>query len=153
MEAQALVEKVLTLAPGLEEMTEGSDCACVKVPVAQLASVALALRDTAGLDFDHLADHTSIDWMEQDEIELIYQLYSMQHGHKLRLSCRLQRKQPVAPSLYKVWDIAEWQEREVYDLMGVQYADHPDLRRLFLDDDWEGYPLRKDYTDDFMLKP
>jgi NADH-quinone oxidoreductase subunit C len=63
------------------------------------------------------------------------------------------RDAAVVPSLASVWPIAEWQEREVYDLMGILYADHPDLRRLFLDDDWQGFPLRKDYEDDYILKP
>jgi NADH-quinone oxidoreductase subunit C len=61
------------------------------------------------------------------------------------------REKPVVPSVSSLWMIAEWQEREVYDLFGVLYDNHSDLRRLFLEDDWVGHPLRKDYQDDFML--
>jgi NADH:ubiquinone oxidoreductase subunit C len=63
------------------------------------------------------------------------------------------RDNPLVPTVMDIWPIAEWQEREVYDLFGVLYDGHPDLRRLFLEDDWVGFPLRKDYEDDFMLEP
>jgi NADH:ubiquinone oxidoreductase subunit C len=65
---------------------------------------------------------------------------------------KVPRQNPIAPSVHLLWPIAEWQEREVYDLFGVKYAGHPDLRRLFLEDDWKGFPLLKDYKDDFTLE-
>ncbi len=68
------------------------------------------------------------------------------------MTCRVPRGEPVAPTVSALWPIALWQEREAFDLMGVLYDDHPDLRRLFLEDDWVGYPLRKDYKDDYMLR-
>ncbi|MBU1920404.1 NADH-quinone oxidoreductase subunit C, partial [bacterium] len=81
----------------------------------------------------------------------IYQLYSTKFHHYLMLSVKVDREHPVVPSVSSVWRIAQWHEREVYDLFGVLYDNHPDLRRLFLEDDWQGHPLRKDYRDDFML--
>ena len=82
---------------------------------------------------------------EQGHFECIYNLYSTTHGHRLLVSVSVPRDNPVVPSVASLWAIAEWQEREVFDLMGVLYDGHPDLRRLFLEDDWQGYPLRKDY--------
>jgi NADH-quinone oxidoreductase subunit C len=68
------------------------------------------------------------------------------------VSVSVPRANPVAPTVSTIWEIAQWQEREVYDLFGVRYEGHPDLRRLFLDDNWQGHPLRKDYQDDDMLE-
>ncbi len=153
MEAEPLIQKVLGLQSGLTEMTEETDCPTVVVPADVLLPLAMALRDTPDLAFDQLTDHTSVDWLKENRFELLYRLYSLQHGHGLLISCSLPRDKPVVSSLSSVWPIAEWQEREVYDLMGILYADHPDLRRLYLDDDWQGFPLRKDYKDDYILEP
>jgi len=81
----------------------------------------------------------------QGHFECLYNLYSTTHGHRLLVSVSVPRDNPVLPSVASLWAIAEWQEREVFDLMGVLYEGHPDLRRLFLEDDWQGHPLRKDY--------
>ena len=67
------------------------------------------------------------------------------------ISASVPRDNPVLPTVCGVWPIAQWQEREVYDLFGILYEGHPDLRRLFLEDDWVGFPLRKDYKDDHLL--
>jgi len=153
MEDAQLIEAVIALQPGVTAMTEETDCATVVVGADALLPLMQALRDTPSLAFNQLVDHTSVDWLKEDRFELIYHLYSLEYGHTLRVSCSLPRAEPVVPTLSGVWPIAEWQEREVYDLMGILYADHPDLRRLFLDDDWQGYPLRKDYEDSYILKP
>ena len=153
MTVEALLQAVVAIDPGLTIMEQGTNRPTVIVPAATLLHLARALRDTPGLEFDLLVDHTGIDWIGEGRFELVYQLYSMTHGHHLMLSCSVRRDNPVAPSLASVWAIAEWQEREVFDLMGIRYHAHPDLRRLFLDDAWEGYPLRKDYQDDFMITP
>jgi NADH-quinone oxidoreductase subunit C len=130
---------------------EKADRPAVQVPPEKLAALALALRDEPALAFDLLLDHTAIDWIAENRFELVYVLYSTVHGHYLMLTTSVPREKPVVPTLSAVWPIAHWQEREVYDLMGVQYDDHPDLRRLFLEDEWQGHPLRKDYKDDYML--
>jgi NADH-quinone oxidoreductase subunit C len=153
MQAQHLIDTVVALQAGVVAMTEETDCPTVTVAAGGLLSLARALRDTPELDFDLLMDHTSVDWLQEGRFELVYHLVSVGEGHALRVSCSVPRETPVVPSLSSVWPIAEWQEREVYDLMGILYADHPDLRRLFLDDDWQGFPLRKDYEDDYILEP
>jgi len=130
---------------------EKADRPAVQVPPDKLAALALRLRDEPALAFDLLLDHTAIDWIAENRFELVYVLYSTVHGHYLMLTTSVPRETPVVPTLSAVWPIAHWQEREVYDLMGVQYDDHPDLRRLFLEDEWQGHPLRKDYKDDYML--
>lgn len=130
---------------------EKADRPAVQVPPEKLAALALRLRDEPALAFDLLLDHTAIDWIAENRFELVYVLYSTVHGHYLMLTTSVPRETPVVPTLSAVWPIAHWQEREVYDLMGVQYDDHPDLRRLFLEDEWQGHPLRKDYKDDYML--
>ena len=110
------------------------------------------LRDEPAAAFDLLLDHTVIDWLERGLFELVYNLYSTRHGHYLMVSTLVPRDNPIAPTVSNVWPIAHWQEREVYDMFGVQYDGHTDLRRVFLDDDWQGFPLRKDYSDPDMLE-
>jgi NADH-quinone oxidoreductase subunit C len=153
MEEAQLLEAVTALQPGVQALEAASDCPAVAVGAESLLPLMRALRDTPALAFNQLVDHTSVDWLKEDRFELIYHLYSLEFGHTLRVSCSVPRAAAVVPSVASVWPIAEWQEREVYDLMGILYADHPDLRRLFLDDDWQGFPLRKDYEDDYILKP
>ena len=79
-------------------------------------------------------------------------LHSTIHGHSLFVTVVVPRDDPTVPTVSDVWPTAHWQEREAYDLLGILYDDHPDLRRLFLEDDWQGFPLRKDYHDDDMLE-
>lgn len=96
------------------------------------------------LGFDYLADITAVDW--KDRIEVIYQLTALSSNIRIALRVSLDRDKPKVESLVSIWKGAELQEREAYDLMGVVFNNHPDLRRILLPDDWEGYPLRKDYV-------
>jgi NADH:ubiquinone oxidoreductase subunit C len=111
----------------------------------------LRLRASPALSFDQLQAHTALDWPSEGEIECLYLLNSTQHPQDALVSVKLSRAAPVITSVSSLWPIAEWQEREVFDMFGVLYEHHPDLRRILLDDDWLGFPLRKDYKDDFML--
>jgi NADH/F420H2 dehydrogenase subunit C len=151
MEKAALLDKVCALSDSATAMEEGVDRAAGTLPSEALPGLARQLHETDELRFDMLCTHTAIDHLENGVFELIYQLYSTRHRHYLMLSVTVPRDEPVVPTVSPVWAIAEWQEREVYDMFGVMYDNHPDLRRVFLEDDWEGYPLRKDYQDDFML--
>ncbi|MBM4342310.1 MAG: NADH-quinone oxidoreductase subunit C [Deltaproteobacteria bacterium] len=146
----ALVAAVQLLCPAAQARPD-CDRPAVKVTVGDWPELAGRLRAHADLLFDLLETHTAIDWPESGRIELVYLLTSLRRGHHLTVFVDIPRDDPVAPSVCAVWPVAQWQEREVYDLFGVRYADHPDLRRLFLDDDWQGFPLRKDYADAFML--
>lgn len=150
MQPAELKETLSARFPGLE-FQPASNRTCLMVPADRLVDVARELRDTPELAFDLLADHCAVDWPARDTIELLWQLDSTIHNHSLGLTVDLPRTDPRVHSLHTVWPNANWLEREVYDFFGVLYRNHPDLRRLFLEDDWQGWPLRKDYTDDFML--
>ena len=118
----------------------------VEIRAEALIPICLFLRDDRELQFSFLMDLTSLDYPERrDRFAVIYQLYSLQHNRRLRLRVRVDGDHPSVESVISVWKGANWLEREVYDLMGVQFRGHPDLRRIVLPDDWEGHPLRKDY--------
>lgn len=149
--ADALLQLLHVLEPRLVPPPTHSNLPAVEIPVAALASFLTQLRDHPELRFDQLVAHTAADGPEH--IDLLYVLHSSRFGHELLVSSRIDRTDPEAPTASGIWPIAEWQEREVYDLFGVRYEGHPDLRRLLLDDTWTGHPLRKDYRDDFTLEP
>jgi NADH-quinone oxidoreductase subunit C len=116
----------------------------IKIPADKLIDICRWLKHQADLDFDYLADITAIDW--QDRIEIVYQFVSLTSNNKVALRVDLTRDNPEVDSLYSIWKGADLQERESYDLMGVIFKGHPDLRRILLPEDWEGFPLRKDYV-------
>lgn len=115
-----------------------------KIEPSALLPVCEMLHDEPEMGFDYLADITAIDW--QDRIEVIYHLTALARNEKIALRIDLDREKPEAASVTSVWKGANLQEREVYDLMGVVFTGHPDLRRVLLPEDWEGFPLRKDYV-------
>ena len=155
MDTLRLLGAITALEPRAKQK-ENTDRAAVEVPVDAFYSLMGRLKSDPQLAFDMLYTHTAVDWSAKGEgpgeFELVYQLYSMTHGHYLLVSTRIPRDNPVAPTVSPIWKIAEWQEREVYDMFGVLYENHRDLRRLFLEDGWNGFPLRKDYKDEFMLE-
>ena len=95
------------------------------------------------LCFDHLELLGGADY--KDRIEVVYVLYSMTLHHRYTLKCRLPREAPKLASVEPVWRVANWHEREAFDMYGIVFEGHSDLRRILCPDDWEGYPLRKDY--------
>jgi len=115
----------------------------IVVPREHLLKIAQFLRDDDQLHFECLMCLSSIDMGE--ELHTVYNLYSMKHGHKCSLRCKVSREDPVIPTVSFIWKTADWHEREAYDLMGIIYEGHPDPRRILCPDDWEGHPLRKDY--------
>lgn len=151
MDSQKLLTLIESLHTGVRNRAR-ADRPAVAVAPNELPALMPMLRDHADLQFDLLLTHTALDLPEENVFELVYLLFSSTHGHSIYVTSRVDRNAPVAPSVCRIWPIAEWQERETYDLMGVLYDDHPDLRRVFLEDDWEGFPLRKDYQDEHMLE-
>ena len=105
------------------------------------------LKTEPGLDFDFLEDLTAVDWPKKNVIEVVYHLVSYKHRHVFKLKVEADRAAPVVATVETVWKTANWFEREVYDLFGVDFPGHPDLRRIMLPDDWIGHPLRKDYQE------
>jgi NADH-quinone oxidoreductase subunit C len=98
------------------------------------------------MDFVRLSDLTAVDrFPEAPRFEIIYHLHSISRKERLRLKCRVGGETPEIESVTSVWRSANWYEREVFDLFGVRFGNHPDLRRIMLPDHWEGHPLRKDF--------
>jgi NADH-quinone oxidoreductase subunit C len=118
----------------------------VRVAPASIVEVCLALRDDADTPFDYLSDLTCVHWpgREGGEFEVVYNLYSIKKNERVRLKVWAEAGAGVR-SVTAVWPAANWMEREVFDLFGVAFGNHPDLRRLLLPGDWQGHPLRKDY--------
>jgi NADH/F420H2 dehydrogenase subunit C len=117
----------------------------VIVSVSRLLEVGRFLRDTPGVAFDFCSDVTASDWPTRARrFDVIYCLYSTRHRTRVRLKVRAGESDPV-PSVSGLWPAANWLEREVYDLFGVNFTGHPDLRRILMPDDWQGFPQRKDY--------
>src|SRR5476649_1479962 len=118
----------------------------VVVPLAQITAALLHLRDAPDAAFDFCSDVTAIDWPPRKEarFDLLYCLYSTRHRHRVRVKVRVAEDQPV-PSVTDLWPAANWLEREVYDMFGVNFTGHPDRRRILMPDDWQGFPQRKDY--------
>jgi len=107
-------------------------------------AVATFLKDTPGLDFDYLTSITAVDYY--DYFEMVYHLTSLKHNHSLVVKTRCyEREKPSLPSVVSLWRGADLQEREIYDLMGISFDGHPNLKRIFLWQGFHGHPLRKDY--------
>lgn len=117
-----------------------------------LVEVCRFLRDDERYYFDFLSDIAAVDYHPEDYFEVVYHLASIPYQTQLTLKVKLSADRssdslPELPSVSEIWKTAEWHEREAYDLMGVFFTGHPDLRRILMPDDWEGFPLRKDYKD------
>jgi NADH-quinone oxidoreductase subunit C len=111
-----------------------------------LAEVMRALRDDPELAFEMLSDVCAVDYLPRSpRFEVVYHLYSVAKNHRLRIKVQLDAEAPSVPSVTALWHSANWMEREVWDLYGIDFDGHPDLRRILLYDEFEGHPLRKDY--------
>ena len=151
-EAELLVQAICKLSGDTEPYSRNCDVPAVQVTADGLVALMGKLRNEPGYNFVILCDHTAIDRIDEGIFELVYRLYSMDKNQMIMVSVSIPRDNPVVPTLCEIWKTAEFQEREVYDLFGVLYDNHPDLRRVFLEDDWKGFPLRKDYQDEFVLE-
>ena len=124
--------------------------ATIVVDAARIVEVLRFLRDTPGLDFDMLMDLTAVDYAGHPDrdglrFEVVYHLLSSQHMHRVRVKAGVPEMPCQIDSCVAVWPAANWMEREVFDLYGVRFRNHPDLRRILLYEEFEGHPLRKDY--------
>lgn len=121
------------------------DYLTIEVAAGELLEIATALRDDPELVFNYFSDITAVHWPgEAQEYEVVYHLRSIPANRRIRIKTRVAATEPVE-SMTQVWPGADWPEREVYDLMGVQFVNHPDLRRIMMDEDYEYHPLRKDF--------
>ena len=115
-----------------------------------LIEICTFLRDTGGLEFNHLTDVGGVDYLgypghTHDRVGIHYTLYSLTHNHMIRLKVFLPDGKPAIKSVTGVWPAANWMEREIFDMFGITFEDHPDPRRILMPFDWTGYPQRKDY--------
>ncbi len=133
-------ERIGQLAPANKD-------AFLLVPPADLVAICRFLKEDPDLAFDCLMNLSAVDWPKKNQIEMVYHLWSYARRHSFILKAQLDRAAPEIASLEPVWKSADWLEREQYDLMGVQFTGHPDLRRIMMPDDWIGHPLRKDYKE------
>jgi NADH-quinone oxidoreductase subunit C len=118
-----------------------------KVDAQAIVEVCRFLRDEPGLKFEVLSDLTALDWPKEERLQLVYHLYSYAQRHQMVLKVDLPRDNPKVATIEGLWKVANWFEREVYDLFGVIFEGHTDLRRIMLPEDWLGHPLRKDYVE------
>ena len=120
-------------------------CDSLLIESRALPDIAAFLKNTAGLEFSFLSSISGTDY--KDYFELVYRLESLKDNRNLILKVRCTKDEPVAPSLTELWQGADFQEREIYDLLGISFSGHPNMKRIFLWDGFEGHPLRKDFVD------
>ncbi len=148
MDKIQLAEFINKIDPELQ-VIQGKQFAEVILTPEKLHSFAVQLRENSELLFDFLFCLTGVDWGQ--DLGVVYHMRSTVHGHTLVMKVRTpDRENPRFDSVSDIWKTADFHEREVYDLLGIKFNNHPDLRRLFLDNSW-GFPFRKDYVDDINI--
>lgn len=122
-----------------------TDTPCVIVGPDDLVELCFYLRDDEVLQFDFMADICGVDFLpDTPRYQLVYQLYSIPKNWRLRIKCPL-NDPPVAPTITPVWTTANWHEREAWDMYGINFKGHPDLRRIYMWEEYDGFPMRRDY--------
>jgi NADH-quinone oxidoreductase subunit C len=134
-------------ADAIEEVIEALGEVTVIVRRERLIEIMEFLRDEPSLQFNYLSDASGVDLGEfaEPRFAVAYHLYSLSYNHRLRIKVFLEEDDAWVPTVSEVWKSANWMEREIYDLFGVDFANHPDLRRILMPADYEGHPLRKDF--------
>ncbi|HKY56184.1 MAG TPA: NADH-quinone oxidoreductase subunit C [Anaerolineales bacterium] len=150
MTREELTTFVTTLIPDIKPGTN-KQYPEVIVTAGQIHELATALKKRPETKFDYLFCETAAD--RKDGFHMIYYLFSTIFHHSLMIRVVIPDKiNPVIPTVSDVWRAAEFYEREIFDLFGIKFENHPNLKRIFLDDEWVGYPLRKDYKDAFTIE-
>ena len=119
----------------------------LRVDPQAVVEVCRYLRDEPDLKFEILTDLTGLDLPKENKIQVVYHIYSYSHRHQIVLKVDLPRENPQLSTMEGVWKVANWLEREAFDLFGIVFEGHTDLRRILLPEDWVGHPLRKDYVE------
>jgi len=131
--------EVLDIIPFLDQVS-------VIVRKERIVDLCRYLHDDPDLYFDYLSDLCGIDYLGRiPRFEVVYNLYSIKHRHRIRLRAGVPEEDPNIDTVTPIWIGANWHEREAYDMYGINFKGHPDLRRILMPEDWEGHPLRKDY--------
>lgn len=150
MTGEALKDFISTTFPEVTFPEITSPFLNIECAPADLLALANQLKTNEQLKMDYLFDLTALDWPEN--LEVVYHIKSTELQHEIVLRVKTaDREKAEVPTVYEIWATAELQEREAFDLFGIQFTNHPDLRRIFLEDDWEGFPMRKDYVDEVNI--
>lgn len=145
MTSQEMNDILSAQFPGaiLESKLENVHNSFIKILPEKIYDVALFAKSDERLQFDFLSCLSGVDY--KGKLGVVYHLFSMTLKHKIVLKVEVPTDAPNVPSVESIWKTANWHEREAFDMYGIRFEGHPDLRRILLPDDWEGYPLRKDY--------
>ncbi len=145
---QAIAESLRQRYPDeVKEVREFRGQVSVIINKGRLKEIMHYLHDTPELCFSHLRDVCGVDYLGKKEprFEVVYHLYSISNRNMIRIRAEVPEDDPAIESVVEIWDGANWHERECYDMFGIRFIGHPDLRRILMPEDWEGFPLRKDY--------
>ena len=148
MEPLNIAEKIKEIFPEeVLDVREFRGQVSVTLRKNRIRDISRYLHDAPDLYFDYLIDICGVDYLGKKgkRFEVVYHLYSIKHRHAIRLKAEASGEDSSIDSVTPVWIGANWHEREVFDLFGIKFNGHPDLRRILMPEDWEGYPLRKDY--------
>ena len=150
MNNEALQNLISGWIPDLEISEEGSQFLNISVQPEQLHQLMLKLKTNSDTKFDYLFCLSGVDW--EPELGVVYHLESTEFRHTIVVKVKTaNRENPTFNSVCDIWKTAEFHEREVFDFFGIKFNNHPNLKRLFLTDEWEGFPLRKDYEDEINM--
>ncbi|MEK6672598.1 MAG: NADH-quinone oxidoreductase subunit C [Nitrospirota bacterium] len=148
MEPLEIAEKIKEIFPSeVREIREFRGQVSVTVKKDRIKELMRYLHKTPEMGFDYLRDLCGVDYLgkRDDRFEVVYHLYSINHRHMIRIKAIVSEEDCSIESVTDIWKGAGWHERECFDLFGIRFNGHPDLRRILLPEDWEGHPLRKDY--------
>ncbi len=150
MTNEALQNLISGWIPDLEFSEEGSQFLNIKVLPEHLHQLMLKLKTNNDTKFDYLFCLSGVDW--EPELGVVYHLEATEYRHTIVVKVKTaDRDNPTFDSVCDIWKTAEFHEREVFDFFGIKFNNHPNLKRLFLTDEWEGFPLRKDYEDEINM--
>lgn len=149
-ELKVLTEDLLRarFADSILEISEFRGEVTARIKREKVVTICQFLRDEPRLAFNFLSDITAVDYLLLGTVprfDVVYHLFSLTHFHRLRLKAPVPQNDPVIDSVIPVWDTANFHEREVFDFFGITFRNHPNLTRILMPEDWEGYPLRKDF--------
>jgi NADH-quinone oxidoreductase subunit C len=147
MTAEDILDALKSARPDLQaEAAAAADCPVLVVPREQVVEVLRTLRDVPALGFTFLSEVTCVDWWPgEPRFQVVYNLASLERRLRLRVKVLLPGEDAHLPTVSSLWPGANWPEREVFDMFGIVFDGHPDLRRVLMPEDWDGHPLRKDY--------
>lgn len=150
MNAEKIMNKIKEKYPNIQISQSENNWDSLEIESNNLRIIVSLLKEDPELSFDFLICCFAVDYLKF--LEMIYVLHSYAKNHQIILRTKIDRKKPRIASISDIYPTANWHERESYDLFGVAFSDHPDLRRLLLPDDWEGHPMLKGYTHENLIR-